>query len=84
MGPTWEPIWGWQGPDGPNVGPINFAIWDLTSKKNPIVEKRWSYILLYLHNGISYTGKMIFQDPEIFHSVNRNIMQWVMNFGAGS
>ena len=22
------PIWGWQDPGGPHVGPMNFAIWD--------------------------------------------------------
>ena len=22
------PIWGWQDPGGPNVGPVNFVIWD--------------------------------------------------------
>ena len=22
------PIWGWQGPGGPHVGPMKFAIWD--------------------------------------------------------
>ena len=26
-----EPIWGRQGPGGPHVGPMNFAIWDPTS-----------------------------------------------------
>ena len=24
------PIWGWQGPDGSHVGPMNFAIWDVS------------------------------------------------------
>ena len=27
MGPTMWPIWGRQGPGGPHVGPMNFAIW---------------------------------------------------------
>ena len=31
MGPTWGPIWGRQDPGGPNVGPMNFAIWDGTN-----------------------------------------------------
>ena len=26
-----EPIWGRQDPDGPHVGPTNFAIWDILS-----------------------------------------------------
>ena len=25
------PIWGRQDPGGPNVGPMNFAIWDVTA-----------------------------------------------------
>ena len=25
------PIWGWHDPGGPNVGPMNFAIWDYMS-----------------------------------------------------
>ena len=27
-GANMGPIWGWQDPGGPHVGPINFAIWD--------------------------------------------------------
>ena len=27
-GANMGPIWGWQGPGGPHVGPINFAIWE--------------------------------------------------------
>ena len=27
MVPTWGPIWDRQGPGGPHVGPMNFAIW---------------------------------------------------------
>ena len=23
------PIWGWQDPGGPHVGPMNLAIWDI-------------------------------------------------------
>ena len=28
-GANMEPTWGRQDPDGPHVGPMNFAIWDL-------------------------------------------------------
>ena len=41
-GASMGPIWGRQDPGGPHVGPMNFAIWDLTSIKNPIVEIRRS------------------------------------------
>ena len=27
-GANMGPIWGWQGPVGPHVGPMNFAIWE--------------------------------------------------------
>ena len=27
-GANMGPIWGWQDPGGPHVGPMNFAIWD--------------------------------------------------------
>ena len=27
-GANMGPIWGQQGPGGPHVGPMNFAIWD--------------------------------------------------------
>ena len=26
-GANMGPIWGWQDPDSPHVGPMNFAIW---------------------------------------------------------
>ena len=29
-GANMGPIWGWQDPDGPHVGPMNFGIWDVT------------------------------------------------------
>ena len=32
-GANMGPIWGQQDPGGPHVGPMNFAIWDLTVKK---------------------------------------------------
>ena len=28
-----EPIWGRQDPDGPDVGPMNFAIWDMLAPR---------------------------------------------------
>ena len=28
------PIWGRQDPDGPHVGPMNFAIWDVLCQTN--------------------------------------------------
>ena len=28
-GANMRPIWGWQDPGGPRVGPMNFAIWVL-------------------------------------------------------
>ena len=31
-GANMGPIWGRQDPDGPHVGPMNFAIWDGTGK----------------------------------------------------
>ena len=31
-GPKMGPIWGWQDPDGPHVGPLNFVIWVTTSQ----------------------------------------------------
>ena len=30
-GDNMGPIWGWQDPSGPHVGPMNFAIWYLLS-----------------------------------------------------
>ena len=27
-GANMMPIWGWQDPGGPHVGPMNFAIWN--------------------------------------------------------
>ena len=30
MGPTKGPIWGRQDPGGPHVGPMDFAIWDIS------------------------------------------------------
>ena len=27
-GANMEPIWGWQDPGGPHVGPMNLAIWE--------------------------------------------------------
>ena len=37
------PIWGRQDPDGPYVGPMNFAIWDG-------IPKQTNLIILYPHN----------------------------------
>ena len=31
-----EPIWGRQDPDGPHVGPINFAIWNIKFNFAPL------------------------------------------------
>ena len=28
-GANMGPIWGWQDPGGPHVGPMSFAIWDV-------------------------------------------------------
>ena len=28
-GDNMGPIWGWQDPGGPHVGPMTFAIWDI-------------------------------------------------------
>ena len=28
MGANMGPIWGWQNPGGPHVGPMNIPIWD--------------------------------------------------------
>ena len=53
-GPNMGPIWGRQDPGGPNVGPMNFAIWDtihgimLNGKCNigpiPLQINHWVYI----------------------------------------
>ena len=33
-GANMRPIWGQQGPGGPHVGPMNFAIWDVINYHN--------------------------------------------------
>ena len=38
-GANMGPIWGRQDPDGPHVGPMNFAIWD-----RPHIDKMFFYI----------------------------------------
>ena len=38
-GANMGPIWGRQDPDGPHVGPMNFAIWDFI---------QWCHIASYL------------------------------------
>ena len=35
-GANMGPIWGRQGPGGPHVGPMNFAIWVLTLDLTPL------------------------------------------------
>ena len=39
-GANMGPIWGWQDPDGPHVGPMNFAIWDVMTD----VMGSWTFI----------------------------------------
>ena len=48
------PIWGRQDPGGPNVGPMNLAIWnDMDSGLRPLILKdiiensTWTYLLLW-------------------------------------
>ena len=41
QGANMGPIWGWQDPGGPNVVPMNFAIWELNISESPI-EIQWS------------------------------------------
>ena len=54
-GANMGPIWGRQGPGGPHVGPMNFAIWD----RNLVVfDKTCTSVELYFTNEIS--SKYIF------------------------
>ena len=53
MTSTWNRGW------FPHLGPDSIQRCHLTSIGNPIVEIRRSLRSSYLHNGISYTGKMI-------------------------
>ena len=41
------PIWGWQDPGGPQVGPMNFAIWDIFQTLTMI---KYKLLLLMLHD----------------------------------
>ena len=36
-GANMGPIWGWQYPGGPHIGPINFAIWVMSSTEWPFI-----------------------------------------------
>ena len=37
-GANMGPIWGWQDPGGPHVGPMNFAFWDwYYPDKGPVI-----------------------------------------------
>ena len=45
-GANMEPNWGRQDPGGPDVGHINLAIWDATTKHNKIWKKIIAWIIL--------------------------------------
>ena len=36
-GANMGPIWGWQDPGGPNVGPMNFAIWGILEENDHVL-----------------------------------------------
>ena len=40
-GANMSPIWGQQDPDGPHVGPMNFAIWVIIPCSGPILTFVW-------------------------------------------
>ena len=44
-GANMGPIWGRQDPDGPHVGPMNFAIWGCTHVIGEILALRKSYCI---------------------------------------
>ena len=51
-----EPIWGRQDPGGPHVGPVNFAIWDITCEiqiLNKSMVENWGNTLLSNYSNIS-------------------------------
>ena len=49
-GANMGPIWGWQHPGGPHVGPMNFAIWVYNATRLLLRISRlvWSVILYYI------------------------------------
>ena len=49
-GANMGPIWGWQDPDGPHVGPMNLAIWDIAH----VTCETWYRICVY-HPWIYHT-----------------------------
>ena len=46
------PIWGWQDPGGPHVGPKNFAIWDITANN----QNRSSSVIPTINESIYQAG----------------------------
>ena len=50
-GANMGPIWGRQDPDGPHVGPMNFAIWGTMKETLAVSEVSYSYtgLILGLH-----------------------------------
>ena len=40
-GANMGPIWGRQDPGGPNVGPMNFVIWDVCQRKLDTIMLWW-------------------------------------------
>ena len=54
------PIWGWQDPGGPQVGPMNFVIWEWRSERN------------FHRTGIIHPQDSIYQTDRL-HNILRNL-----------
>ena len=58
-GANMGPIWGWQDPGGPHVGPMNFAIWD------------WFQI----YTGVWFNIKMVSYQYSEFHCGDKTVVR---------
>ena len=47
-GANMGPIWGLQDPDGPHVGPMNFAIWEASSWSISRNRKHIMFLIIFL------------------------------------
>ena len=64
------PIWGQQGPGGPHVGPMNFAIWEYINTQNPPREISSYEISVAILNCIIWNKSLTnVDDKETFRKI---------------
>ena len=63
-GANMGPIWGWQDPGGPHVGPMNLAIWALVL--NPLTAARLQKMALKQYRNNFYGNKTVSQTYYLY------------------